>query len=113
MEKRVFQLDTVDWKNVRPDLATNIFGKRLFSSDESDLKFTLTRVEPNGEFKSHSDTYHHVFYFIEGTGILFIADESYKIQPGLVAHIPSGVEHSYKNLSGKKELFLLTCNIPP
>jgi quercetin dioxygenase-like cupin family protein len=111
LEPKKYYLKTISWKKSRPDITKKVEGKSLVPELISNHKVVLTRVQPSGEFKEHSDPYHHIFYFMKGSGKGMINDEEYQIEPGLVVEIPAGTNHAYKN-TGKKEMLLLTINIP-
>ncbi|MBN1329978.1 MAG: cupin domain-containing protein [Candidatus Heimdallarchaeota archaeon] len=108
---KIYHLIDEEWVAVRPEFTTNISGKSILPKEWSDIKLTVTRVEPNGEFPMHKDPYHHIFYFISGIGKLYIEDKVFDILPNLVAEIPAGLVHGYKNTS-HEEMILLTGNIP-
>ena len=107
----VYSIDDKEWSKVRPDIATSIFSKALLPKKWSDTKMVLTKVLPGGEFKDHIDDYHHILFFLQGTGSVTVAKKEYEISSNLVVEVPAGVNHSYKN-KGKDELLLITVNIP-
>jgi len=74
------------------------------------VRAVLMKVEPSGEFPVHKDAFHHIFYFLEGTGELWLANETLEIKEGLIVEVPSGVKHGYKN-TGKDDLLLITLKI--
>jgi quercetin dioxygenase-like cupin family protein len=104
---RLFNLSTIDWQPVRPADTTGVFGKALLDGDP---KVVLTRVEPGGKFRMHTDKWGHLFYFLSGEGLLWVAGERREACPGLVAQIDAGVEHAYEN-TGKEDLVLVSLNI--
>ena len=107
----MYNIADKDWKETRPKITTKVYGKSLIPQEWSDMKMVLTKVEPGGEFSTHIDAYHHIFYYLEGTGIGWIEDEEYEIQSGLVVEVLAGKKHGYRN-SGSQELILITLNIP-
>jgi len=111
LQKRAYKLKELEWTALRNDLTKGVFGKSLIPRELTDVKIVLTRVKPGGEFTIHKDPYHHVFYFIEGQGKVWLGDVSYKINPDLVVEVPAGEFHGYKN-TGEEDLLLLTVNIP-
>ncbi len=104
----LFNLASLDWKPVRPEITTGILGKAML---DGGLKVVLTRVQPGGRFRSHVDRYGHLFYFLSGQGTLWIAGERSEAGPGLVAQIDAGAEHAYEN-TGKEDLVLVSLNLP-
>lgn len=105
---RVFDIASLEWQSVRPDVARGVFGKTLH---EGKVKVVLTRVEPRGKFALHRDSYAHVFYFLSGEGRLEIDGQTFAARAGTVAHIDAGQEHAYENI-GNDDLVLLSLNLP-
>ena len=83
-------------------------GKALL---DAGLKAVLTRVEPGGKFRMHTDKYGHLFYFLSGEGLVWVAGERQVARPGVVAQIDAGVQHAYEN-TGTEDLVLVSLNIP-
>ena len=104
----VFNTETLEWQLTRPDVADGVYAKTILS--DSGIKMTLTCVKPGGSFKSHQDSYGHLFYFLSGEGTLSVLNKQHRIQPGLVVHINAGESHSYINNS-KQDLMLISVNI--
>jgi mannose-6-phosphate isomerase-like protein (cupin superfamily) len=104
----LFNLASLDWKPVRPEITDGIQGKAML---DDGLKVVLTRVQPGGRFRPHVDAYGHLFYFLSGQGALWIAGARSEAGPGLVARIDAGVEHAYEN-TGKEDLVLVSLNLP-
>jgi mannose-6-phosphate isomerase-like protein (cupin superfamily) len=111
MKKRIYHITDQKFTATRKTLTKGVYGVSLISEDLSPTIATLTKVEPNGEFSTHIDEYHHLFYFIKGKGVGYLDDEVYKIEPGLVVEIPAGTSHGYQNTS-KERMLLITMNIP-
>ena len=110
LQRRVYSFNEVDWKPFSKDCVTKIYSRSLLLDGFDILNISLTKVEPGGEFGMHTDAYNHIFYFLIGTGEGRIGDETYEIRPGVVAEVPAGEVHAYKN-RGKEEMFLITMNI--
>jgi quercetin dioxygenase-like cupin family protein len=104
----LFNLSDLEWKPVRPEITTGVFGKALL---DAGLKAVLTRVEPGGKFRMHTDKYGHLFYFLSGEGLVWVAGERQVARPGVVAQIDAGVQHAYEN-TGTEDLVLVSLNIP-
>ena len=107
----VKKLVDLSWNEVRSDLTTKVFGKPLIPKEWSNVKMSLTKVEPGGKFPLHIDNYHHIFYFIKGEGIGIIDKKEYEIKPELIVEVPAGKEHGYEN-TGNDDLILITVNLP-
>ena len=96
------------WQPVRPELAREIFGKTLL---DGATRMVLTRVAPGGGFAPHEDSYDHLFYVLEGSGLVSADDYEYSVGPGSIVHIAAGERHGYSN-SGPDELLLISVNLP-
>jgi mannose-6-phosphate isomerase-like protein (cupin superfamily) len=110
-ESRIYDMNKIDLIGIRKDLTEKISGHTLIPEGLTSTKVMITRVGPNGEFSPHQDDYHHVFYFISGTGVGQVGLEEYTIRPGTIVEVPAGTLHAYKNTSDEP-LFLVTINIP-
>jgi quercetin dioxygenase-like cupin family protein len=111
MERRVYDIEKQDFAVTRRSLAEGISGLSLIPTNLTNIKLTLTKVEPGGKFSLHKDEYHHVLYFLSGTGIGWLEEEQYDIKPGRIAEIPAGTLHGYTN-SSNEIMTLITLNIP-
>lgn len=103
---QVFEMVSLEWQPVRPDVARGVFGKTL---SEGKVKVVLTRVEPRGKFALHRDSYAHLFYFLSGEGRLVIDGQTFVARAGTVARVDAGHEHMYENI-GNDDLVLLSLN---
>ncbi len=110
-ESRIYNINEINMTGIRKDLTKNISGHSIIPQDLTSTKVVITKVEQNGEFSLHQDGYHHVFYFISGTGMGLIGSNEYAIRSGTIVEIPAGTPHSYKNTS-EEPLLLVTINIP-
>jgi quercetin dioxygenase-like cupin family protein len=104
----VFEIDSLEWLPVRPEITNGIVGKSLL---DGKIKTVLTRVEPGGKFKVHSDKYSHLFYFISGEGLVWVQKQEYKARPGVVVQVDAGTPHAYEN-TGTEDLVLISLNLP-
>jgi mannose-6-phosphate isomerase-like protein (cupin superfamily) len=103
-----FHLSSLDWKPVRPEVTSGVFGKAML---DTGLKAVWTRVEPGGKFRRHRDAFAHLFCFLSGEGVVWIGDERTEARPGVVVRIDAGVDHAYEN-TGTEDLVLVSLNIP-
>ena len=103
-----FNLSDLEWKPVRPEITSGVFGKAML---DGGLKAVLTRVEPGGKFRMHTDAYGHLFYFLSGEGAVWVAGAKTEARAGVVAQIAAGVPHAYEN-TGAEDLVLVSLNIP-
>ncbi len=104
----IFDTASTEWQPVRPDVAEGVWGRTLF---DDKIKIVLTRVAPNGKFRSHRDTYSHVFYFLSGEGTVTVGDQQSVARAGVVARVEAGEWHAYENTGGD-DLMLISLNIP-
>jgi mannose-6-phosphate isomerase-like protein (cupin superfamily) len=104
----LFDLSTIAWKPVRPEITTGVFGRLML---DGNVKAVLTRVEPGGKFTMHADSYAHLFYFLAGEGTVWIGDKQSPVRTGTVVQVDAGEMHAYEN-AGKQDLILLSMNIP-
>ncbi len=102
-----FEVDTLEWQKVRPDVAREVFGKTLLADG---VRIVLTRVAPGGGFHVHEDSYGHLFYFLQGTGIVKVGEEEFLARPGTVVKVAAGEGHSYVNM-GTEDLHLISVNL--
>ena len=110
MKTRIRDITDQEFVATRKDLTKGVYGLPLVSKDLSITKVTLTKVTPNGEFSTHIDEYHHIFYFIKGQGVGQLGNEEYSIKPGRIVEIPVGTPHGYRNTS-TETMLLITMNI--
>lgn len=103
-----FDVATLEWQPVRPDVARGVFGKTLLAGE---VKLVLTRVAPGGKFDLHRDDYAHLFYFLAGQGAVWVNDQQFAAAPGLVVRVSAGDLHAYEN-AGEQDLVLISVNLP-
>jgi mannose-6-phosphate isomerase-like protein (cupin superfamily) len=103
-----FDISSLEWKPVRPEIANGVFGKAML---DGNVKAVLTRVEPGGKFKMHADKYAHLFYFLSGVGSVWVGDKRSDARTGVVVHVDAGIMHAYEN-TGKEDLLLVSLNLP-
>jgi mannose-6-phosphate isomerase-like protein (cupin superfamily) len=103
-----FNVASLDWQPIRPDVAHGVYGKSLLKDG---IKIILTRVSPGGNFERHQDKYGHLFFFLNGDGIVRVQEQEFKVAPGLIIRVNAGEPHSYAN-TGNQDLMLFSVNIP-
>lgn len=107
MKTRV-DVTSLEWQPVRPDVARGVYGKTLLAEG---VKVVLTRVAPGGGFSMHQDDYGHLFYFVDGEGLVWVGGKRFKAQTGLAVRVAAGETHAYEN-TGTKALTLISINVP-
>ena len=112
--KRVFSLDSLEWKALR-----GLPGARGFEfKPVSDKTYTaaynseLVRLEPGDHSVPHRETWNHMLYFLSGTGDMDIEGEASPIAPGSVALVKAGELHSLRN-TGQDDMVILAVYDPP
>jgi len=110
-EFRIYVPKRDQYMPTRKNLTRLITGLPLLPDGTTATKIMLTEVEPNGEFSSHVDEYHHVFYFIAGQGRGHVDNRYYDIVPNTIVEVPAGVLHGYQN-TGSEPMQLISINIP-
>ncbi len=103
-----FEIESVEWKPVRSDVAQGVFGKTIL---DEQVKVVVTRLIPGAKFVPHRDKYGHLLYFQSGEGYVRVGDKQIVARPGVVVRILPGEEHEYGN-TGSNELTLLSLNLP-
>ena len=99
---------SLEWEPVRPDVSRQVYGKTLLADG---VKVVLTRVAPGGAFPLHRDPYGHLFYFLDGQGLVYVGDARLEARPGLVVRVARGEAHGYEN-TGAGDLTLISMNVP-
>jgi quercetin dioxygenase-like cupin family protein len=103
-----FEIESLAWQTVRPDVAQGVFGKTIL---DEQIKVVLTRLAPGGKFVPHRDKYGHLLYFTSGEGYVRVGDKQIVARAGVVVRIMPGEEHEYGN-TGTDDLMLVSMNIP-
>ncbi len=96
------------WQPVRPELTTGVTGKLLF---DGATKMVLTKVEPGGVFRPHSDCYGHLFHILSGQALAKVEAQEYRLAAGMSLQVDAGELHGYENC-GQEELLLISLNLP-
>ena len=83
----------------------------LNQADHPDISISRARVEPHQSTEIHYlDKTVEIYYILSGEGIAVIGNESIKIKPGDLIHIPADVDQHVINQSGEDLLFLCICS---
>ncbi len=107
---KTFDVATMEWERVRPQIARDVFGKTLLA-EAAGVKVVLTRLAPGGRFSEHADEYGHLFYFLSGEGIVHVDGAAQRASAGQVFQIAPGQVHAYEN-TGSEDLLLISMNLP-
>lgn len=106
---KVLEVEKLGWEPVRPKDSEGIWGKTVL---DGPVKVALTRVVPNGKFRTHRDAWGHLFYFLSGEGVVWVDARQIEAHPGVIVQIAPGEAHAYEN-TGTEDLVLLSLNLPP
>jgi quercetin dioxygenase-like cupin family protein len=104
----VLEESSIEWQQLRPDVAEGIIGKTLLSGN---VKVVLARVAPGGKFLPHRDAYSHLFYVLAGAGRVHIDGKEFPLRPGSVVRIAAGETHAYEN-TDSDDLVIFSLNLP-
>ena len=72
----------------------------------------LNEMAPGYRGKEHSHAVEHCWYILEGTGIIKMAGETFRIKPGDAVFAPIGMAHSVECI-GNEPLRYLVIYAPP
>jgi mannose-6-phosphate isomerase-like protein (cupin superfamily) len=65
-------------------------------------EYTVNAVAVNVEIPTHRhEDGSHVLYIVSGRGMLVLDGKTIGLKPGLVVHIPKGIDHSIKAEGGR------------
>lgn len=65
--------------------------------DARHLATSLVEIDPGGEQRIHSHEPEQVYFIIEGTGAMTVADEQAMVVAGDCIYVPSKVPHGLRN----------------
>ena len=71
----------------------------------------MIEIEPGGYSPCHSHPGEHEVFVWRGRGELRLSDGKHELVPGIVAFVPSDVEHQFVNVSQEEKLEFI-CVIP-
>lgn len=93
----------------------NTILRELLNPDKADLdlRYSLAHaiVKPGDTSYVHKLKSSEVYYILSGTGLMFIDDESKKVEPGDAVYIPPNSKQYIKN-TGETDLVFL-CIVDP
>jgi len=67
------------------------------TSDSVHLTTTLVEIKSGGKQRIHSHVPEQIYFILEGSGLMTVADETAHVGPGDCIFIPSGAPHGLKN----------------
>lgn len=83
----------------------------LFSSGETptrELSSGIAEMDPGDVFKTHRHKQAEIYYFIKGTGLVQIGENTQPVEAGTAVFIPGDSWHSISNNSGEPLRFFYT-----
>lgn len=86
---------------------------RLLSDDElPSVGFDHVRISQGSSLSPHQHEFSASFiYILEGTAIVTLADQTYRVSPGDTLYIPPGVNHGFR--TPDSDVVLLSVQSPP
>jgi len=67
------------------------------TSDAEYLTTSVVEIRPDGRQRIHSHAPEQIYYILEGSGLMTVADETAHVGSGDCIFIPSGAPHGLKN----------------
>lgn len=85
----------------------------LVAERDGAKNFTMRMIElePEGYSPCHSHPYEHEVFVWKGQGVLEMEGRQHKLEPGVVAFVPEGVKHQFRNTAPASKLEFI-CVIP-
>lgn len=92
-------------------LENSNFRKVLYTGPHSQL--VVMNISVGGDIGEEThQTIDQILFFVEGTAVAILNDESSVVKEGGVVFVPAGTKHNFKN-SGDRDLKLYTVYSPP
>ena len=89
-------VDGLDWKIIGS--FNKVYSKILIDRTDCDaFGLSIQKVGYEGEVPKHSHKEKSLYYFLEGSGQVYLGEETIEIQPGLVVYISSNEIHGLEN----------------
>jgi quercetin dioxygenase-like cupin family protein len=79
---------------------SGVTWQTLTSSDRTptrELTSGLCRMTPGAELSLHRHPALEIYYFLEGTGIVWLGDVRHDVEPGVTVSIPADYPHGVRN----------------
>jgi mannose-6-phosphate isomerase-like protein (cupin superfamily) len=106
---RPIRVEEVNW--IEPPQHHSAYSKILVHPDNSATKhfdFRISLYQPRGYAEEHShERAEHVYYILQGKGLMTLDDRKYVVEPHTAIFIPPGVLHSITNTSLENLLFIV------
>jgi mannose-6-phosphate isomerase-like protein (cupin superfamily) len=113
MKAKIFRAAEKDW--TEPPGHQNAFSKLLINESDGSkyFDFRISSYQPKGHVEVHAhETAEHVYYILQGEGIVELDGQRHLVSPGMVVFIPPGVEHGIAN-TGFEDLIFVVAASPP
>jgi mannose-6-phosphate isomerase-like protein (cupin superfamily) len=75
-----------------------------WTGGSSQLTTSLVEMEPGGLQRAHRHEPEQIYFFISGTGMMSVEDETWEVTPGDCVLVPANATHSIRNGSGEEPL---------
>jgi mannose-6-phosphate isomerase-like protein (cupin superfamily) len=103
------RVEEVTW--IEPPQHHSAYSKLLVNPDNSATRhfdFRLSLYQPKGYVEEHThERSEHVYYILQGRGLMTLDDKSYVVEPHTAIFIPPGVAHSLANTGLENLLFIV------
>ena len=111
---RPMRVEEVLW--IEPPQHHGAYSKLLVNPDTSASRhfdFRLSLYRPKGYAEDHVHEHsEHVYYVLQGRGLMRLGDAQHVVEPHTVVFIPPGVVHSLTN-TGLEDLIFIVVTAPP
>jgi mannose-6-phosphate isomerase-like protein (cupin superfamily) len=111
---RPLRVEEVTW--IEPPQHHSAYSKLLVNPDNSASRyfdFRISLYQPKGYVEEHTHEHaEHVYYILQGRGLMTLNDRRYVVEPHTAIFIPPGVAHSLAN-TGLENLLFIVVTAPP
>jgi len=111
---KIMRVEEVLWE--QPPKHYDAFSKMLVHPDNAATRyfdFRLSSYQPKGYSEVHAHVVtEHVYYILQGRGIVELDGEKHLVEPHTFVHIPAGVQHGIFN-TGLEDLVFIVAGSPP
>jgi mannose-6-phosphate isomerase-like protein (cupin superfamily) len=111
---KIMRVEEIFWE--QPPGHYDALSKLLVYPKNSDTRyfdFRLSSYQPKGYTEVHvHQVTEHVYYILQGRGIVEIDGEKHLLEPHMFVHIPPGVRHGIFN-TGLEDLIFIVAGSPP
>lgn len=99
MDEQAFMVDETSVP-VEREAQAGLSWRTLTSADRTptrELTSGVCEIEPGGVLGFHRHPTLELYYFLQGTGLLWLGNAEHAIRPGLTVSIPADLPHGIRN----------------